>query len=153
MSFRDRMRLESAINSVFRDCDSREMAAVTLARLAQLVAVWASGYLESACREVVLGYASRRADENVVNYVSRTLDRFSNPRMDKILELLRAVDQDATDELRVFADGRIEASVNSIVSNRHRIAHGRSSQITMVQVKGYYEDARQLAKKMKELFQ
>ena len=152
MSFRDRIRLESAINSVFQDCDSREMAAVTLGRLAQLVAVWASGYLEATCREVVLAYVSRRADENVVNYVSRTLDRFSNPKMDKILELLHGVDQDATDELRIFADGRIEASVNSIVSNRHRIAHGRSSQITMVQVKGYYEDARQLAKKMKELF-
>lgn len=152
MSFRDRMRLESAINSVFQDCDSREMGAVTLGRLAQLVTVWASGYLESACREIVLGYAGRRADENVVNYISRTLDKFSNPKMHKILELLHAVDHDATDELRLFADGRIEASVNSIVSNRHRIAHGRSSQITMVQVKGYYEDARRLTKKMKELF-
>ncbi len=152
MSLKERMRLESAINLVFQDCDSRKMGAVTLGRLAQLVAVWASGYLESACREVVLGYASGRADESVVNYVSRTLDRFSNPKMDKILELLHAVDQDATYELRTFVGGRIEASVNSIVSNRHRIAHGRSSQITMVQVKGYYEDARQLTKKMRELY-
>lgn len=147
------MRLESAIKSVFHDCDSQEMDAVTLGRLAQLVAVWASGYLESACREVVLAYASRRADEAVVNYVGRTLDRFSNPRMNRILELLRAFDEDATDELKMFAGGKIEASVNSIVSNRHRIAHGRSSQITMIQVKGYYEDARQLASKMRELFQ
>ena len=114
--------------------------------------MWASGYLESTCREVVLGYASRRADENVCELCQPYTRSVLESKMDKILELLHGVDQDATDELRIFADGRIEASVNSIVSNRHRIAHGRSSQITMVQVKGYYEDARQLAKKMKELF-
>ena len=152
MSFRDRRRLEFAIDAAFEDCNSQEMATVALSRLAQLITVWASGYLESACREVVLAYTAKRADENVVNYVSHTLDRFTNPSMDKIFRLLGAVDQDATDELQDFADGSVEASVNSIVSNRHRIAHGRSTQITMVQVKIYYNDARRLARKMRELF-
>ena len=125
---------------------------VALSRLAQLITVWASGYLESACREVVLAYTTKRADESVVNYVSHTLDRFANPSMDKIVRLLGAVDQDATDELKDFADGSVEASVDSIVSNRHRIAHGRSTQITMVQIRMYYSDARGLARKMRELF-
>lgn len=124
----------------------------TLSWLAQLTTVWVSGYLESACREAVLAYTSKRANENVVNYVSHTLDRFSNPKMDKILHLFQAVDQDATDKLKGFADGKIKASVNSIVSNRHRIAHGRSTQITIAQVRSYYGDARRLATKMNELF-
>ena len=124
----------------------------TLSWLAQLTTVWVSGYLESACREAVLAYTSKRANENIVNYVSHTLDRFSNPKMDKILHLFQAVDQDATDKLKGFADGKIKASVNSIVSNRHRIAHGRSTQITIAQVRSYYGDARRLATKMNELF-
>ena len=41
----------------------------TLSWLAQLTTVWVSGYLESACREAVLAYTSKRANENVVNYV------------------------------------------------------------------------------------
>ena len=100
----------------------------------------------------MLAYTSKRANENVVNYVSHTLDRFSNPKMDKILHLFQAVDQDATDKLKGFADGKIKASVNRIVSNRHRIAHGRSTQITIAQVRSYYGDARRLATKMNELF-
>lgn len=124
----------------------------TLAYLAQIVTVWVSGYLESACREVVLDYTKRRADENIVSYVSHTLKRFSNPRMDRILELLRAMDAAAADRLKRFADGQITASVNSIVSNRNRIAHGRSTQITLLQVKVYDQDAQQFAKKMRKLF-
>lgn len=152
MSYRDRRRLESHIDSVFRDCDSYKFPMETLGYLAQIITVWVSGYLESACREVVLDYTKRRADDSIVNYVSHTLNRFSNPRMDRIMELLRAVDDDAADKLKEFADGKIAASVNSIVSNRNRIAHGRSTQITMIQVKGYYEDTQQLAKKMRNLF-
>lgn len=72
--------------------------------------------------------------------------------MGKILDLLRAMDNEAAEELKEFADGKITASVNSIVSNRNRIAHGRSTQITMSQIKGYYEDAQEFAKKMRKLF-
>ena len=125
---------------------------VMLGCLAQIVTVWVSGYLESACREVMLDYTKRRADENIVNYVSHTLSRFSNPRMGRILDLFRGMDHEAADKLKEFADGQIEASVNSIVSNRNRIAHGRSTQITMAQVKAYYEDAQRLANKMRKLF-
>ena len=152
MSYSDRMRIESHIDSVFRDCDSNRFPTVTLGYIAQIITVWASGYLESACREVVLDYTKKRANENIVKYVDHTLNRFSNPKMGKILELLGAVDNEAAEILKEFSDGKIKASVNSIVSNRHLIAHGRSTQITISQVKVYYEDAQVFAKKMRELF-
>lgn len=145
------MRLEAAIDSVFRDCQSTEVSSVMLGRLAQHVTVLASGYLESTCREVVVAYTAKRADQNVVNYVSNTVRHFSNPKMGKILDLVGNVDTNAMDELQEFTAGKIRASVNSIVSNRHRIAHGRSSQITMSQIRSYYEDAQRLARKIKEL--
>lgn len=74
MSYSDRMRMESHINSVFRDCDSKKFPMVTLGYIAQVITVWVSGYLESACREVVLDYTRRRADEKIVNYVGHTLN-------------------------------------------------------------------------------
>ena len=152
MSFRDSARLESAIASVLEDSSELDLSAATLARLAQLVTVWASGYLEATCREVVLDYTKKRADDSVVNYVSRTLDRFHNPRFEKILDLLRGLDEDSADLIMRFADGQIKVSVNSIVANRHRIAHGKSTQISMAQVLGYYGDAQRLARRMKEVF-
>ncbi len=121
-------------------------------RLAQLVAIWASGYLESTVREVVLEYVRGKAHPKIVNYVSSTLDRFANPRMEKILELVGRIDPDASKELGKFAEGEIQASVNSIVSQRHRIAHGRPSQLSMAQIEDYFRSARRLCGKLDGLF-
>lgn len=152
MSIKDKTRLESAIDSVLLDSESPEHSIKTSSHLAQLATVWVSAYLESTCRRVMLDYTRRRADKSIVNYVSHTLRHFGNPRMGKMLDLLGAVNQDAADQLRTFAEGQIEASIRSIVSNRNNIAHGRSTQITMVQIKVYYTDARRLVRKMEELF-
>ncbi len=123
-----------------------------LSYLAQLVAVWVSGYLESACREAALNYTRNRASKNVVGYVGKVLKRFRNPNMNKILELIGDFDRDARDELKKFSQGRIESSVNSIVSQRHNIAHGRATQLTISQVRIYYKDVRCLVNKMRSLF-
>lgn len=152
MKFRESQQLESAIDSVFEDANAAVLSAATIARLAQLVTVWASGYLEATCREVIIDYTRGRADPTIVNYVSRTLQRFHNPNWENLYGLMRNLDEIAAEKLMRFADGQIKASVNSIVTNRHRIAHGRSTQMSMAQVKGYFGDARQLAQKMRQLF-
>jgi hypothetical protein len=41
---------------------------------AKYLCVLVSGYLEVSIREIHVEYARRRADENVTNYVSKTLD-------------------------------------------------------------------------------
>ena len=152
MNFRETQRLEAAIVSVFEDSTAQELSAATISKLAQLATVLASGYLEATCREVVLEYTRKRANENIVHFVSRSVGRFANPKMDKMLDLLRSLDEGCANELSQFVEGQLSASVNSIVANRHRIAHGRSTQISMAQVKGYFADAQRVARKMSQLF-
>lgn len=87
----DSKRLEEAIDSVLQETllllrSGRGDAYRSY--LAQLLAVWASGYLEAKCREVMFMYTERRANPGVARYVAKRLDQFRNPRADKILELM-----------------------------------------------------------------
>ena len=153
MNFRDSKRLETAIDSARDEAASSQLSEENRARLAQLMTIWASGYLEAACRDAVLAYTKRRAHPTVVNFVSRSLNRFQNPRMENILALVRGIDGDIADDLGDYADGSIGESVNSIVGIRHQIAHGRSANISIGRVTQYFEDAKKLARKMENLLQ
>ena len=153
MSFRDSKRLETAIDSARDEAASSRLPEESRAWLAQLMTIWASGYLEAACRDAVLAYTKKRAHPTVVNLVSRSLNRFQNPRMENILALVRGIDGDIADDLDNYADGSIGESVNSIVSIRHLIAHGRSANISVGRVTQYFEDAKKLARKMEDLLQ
>ena len=153
MSFRDSQRLETAIDSARVEAASPQVSEENKARLAQLMTIWASGYLEASCRDAVLAYTKSRAHPTVVNFVSRSLNRFQNPKMENILDLVRGIDGGIADDLGDYADGSIRESVNSIVGIRHLIAHGRSANISVGRVTQYFEDAKKLARKMEDLLQ
>lgn len=153
MSFQDSRRLETAIDSARNDAASSQLSDATRAWLAQLMTIWASGYLEAMCRGAVLEYTRKRADPKVVNFVRWSLDRLPNPRMDNILSLVQRLDRDVADALRDFVDESINESVNSIVGLRNRIAHGRSANISVEQITEYFDNARKFARKMEELLQ
>ena len=119
--------------------------------MAQLMTIWASGYLETTCRALVLEYTRQRAEPNIVNYVSASVERFQNPKMEKISALIRMFDGEAADRIDEFAEGRIKESVNSIVGVRHQIAHGKSATISVAMITQHFENARRLVQKMREL--
>ena len=88
----------------------------------------------------LIEYCRKRGDENVNNFVSTELRSFQNPKMGKILELFGSFSKTWEEDLRKQSEGRISDAVNSIVANRHAIAHGGTSQLSMSGVKGYYTD-------------
>ena len=151
MSFRDRQRLKTAIDSARNEALSPQLSDENKARLAQLMTVLASGYLETTCREVMLAYTQGRAQPNIVNFVSHKLSRIPNPKMENILQLIREFDQDVANKLERFSDGEIKESVNSIVGIRNQIVHGRSASISVARITQYFDNARKLARKMEEL--
>ena len=71
--------------------------------------------------------------------------------MGKIIELVRRFDKNISDELESFAEGQIREGIDSIVSNRHKIAHGRPSHISITAISRYFHDAREFARKMEAL--
>jgi len=105
---------------------------------ARYLCVLSAGFLENALSEVYSRYAKVSSNMQIANYVEAVLGKIQNPKSSKFLETARAFDRSWEDDLRVFMEqnGRGEA-IDAIMANRHQIAHGKDSGITLVRVKEY----------------
>ncbi len=68
---------------------------------------------------------------SVANFVESRLRQFQNPKMGSILDLAGGFSQELRKRLDSNTKGQLGESVNSIVDNRHKIAHGESVGITL----------------------
>ena len=153
MSVPDVRTLEIAIDSTYEAARKFENENENRSRLAQLMAIWVSGYLEVTCRDVLVTYVESTSNEIVASYVSQQLSRSRNPTTQEILKLVKHFDESRAKELKKFISQRgIRESVDSVVSLRNHIAHGRPMDATIEDVKKQFDDSRQLAEKLKELF-
>ena len=117
------------------------------------MAVWISGYLEVTCRDVLLTYAERRSNESVARFVGLQLRRLRSPNTRAILNLVDSFDESRAKELEKFISQKgIKDSIDGVVALRNQIAHGISANTTITNVKAQFDDSRQLAEKLKELF-
>lgn len=106
--------------------------------------VLVSGFLENSV-ELCLGeYSKRRSHPTVSNYVDTRLRGFQNPSMEKILELLESFNAEWRTQVEITTRGELSDSVNSIVGNRHRIAHGESVALSLSSMKAYYGAAKEV---------
>ena len=103
--------------------------------------VLVSGFLENSVRLAYTEYTRRRADVSVAGFVESRLRQFQNPKMGLILELVGDFSRELRERLENDTSGRIGESVNSIVANRHKIAHGESVGLTLHTLTQYNVDA------------
>ena len=150
MRFGDSHRLEEAIGAA--RVEAGELSIENQSRLAQLMTIWGSGYLEAKCREILRRYVERHANPTVRRFVSQNLERFNNPKADKIFDLVRSFDKNKANQLEDFARGSISESVNGMIAQRHRIAHGRSTDTTVMRICQQFDDVKKFANKLENLF-
>jgi hypothetical protein len=99
------------------------------------------GFLENSVEICLYEYARRRCDELTTNFVSAKLQGFQNPRMGPILELLGSFNPEWKNSLEKATEGQLSDSVNSIVGNRNKIAHGESVSLSLNSLTDYYKNA------------
>ena len=151
MNDRDTRTLEIVIDSACKE--ALNLSDENQSRLAQLMTVWISGYLEVTCRDVLLTYVEGRSGKTVARFVAQRLRRIRSPNINGILDLVRSFDKDLANELKKFVTREsIKESVNSVVELRNQIAHGTSVTTTIANAKNQFEDSKRLAGKLKELF-
>ena len=108
---------------------------------ARYLCVLVSGFLEVSICATYNQFVKNSASSQVANFVKCQLDGFQNPKMGKIIELTRAFNSEWASALETSTEGRLKDSVDSIVANRHLIAHGKDVGITYTRIKDYYKDA------------
>ena len=108
------------------------------AHWARYICVLASGFLENSLKEIYSRYARSCSASAVGDFVESRLDRVQNPKASRFIETAQSFNKQWGIELRVFLDqdGRKEA-IDAIMSNRHQIAHGKDSAITLARVSDY----------------
>ena len=109
-----------------------------------------SGFLENCVRLTYSEYATVRSDVSVANFVERNLRGFQNPRMNLILDTAGMFSDDWRKALKAQTEGQLGESVNSIVTNRHQIVHGKSVQLTLHLLIQYYSDAIKVVELMRQ---
>jgi len=97
-----------------------------------------SGYIEDSVKELFSAYTIERTPTRIFNYVSAQLKYFQTADTEKIGALVSKFDDAWLSSLNNFLTDERKAAVNSVVGNRHRIAHGLDVAVTMSQLSQWY---------------
>ncbi|SRR6266436_4188588 len=108
------------------------------AHWARYLCVLSSGFLENALREVYAHYARSCSSRTVADYVESKLRLIQNPKAGRFLDTAISFNKDWRQglEAALEADGK-GAAIDAIMSNRHLIAHGKDSDITLARLGDY----------------
>jgi len=130
-----RKRIEQLLKSVPVD----ESAGLELqSHWARYTCVVMSGALEDTLKVMLREYAEDHANPAIANFASAQLGYFQTASTDEICKLLAKFDKQWEKEFNDFLTEEIKTAVNSVVGNRHRVAHGLDSAVTMSQLKQWF---------------
>lgn len=103
--------------------------------------VLASGFLENAISEVFSEFVTDGAAPAISSYTLKTLSKIQNPKTIKFVETASHFKKEWGDSLTMFLEEDIsrKEAIDSIMTNRHLVAHGKNTNISIVKVKEYLE--------------
>ena len=132
------LREQQRLDHIFKQVDL--IADLELkSHFSRYLCILVAGFLETSVRRFYSRYARKSASPSVANYVEVQLKWFQNPTMGKICDVARAFDAAWEAKLKADTEGELKDAVESIMANRHNIAHGGSVGISYVVIKAYYE--------------
>lgn len=117
----------------------------------QHVCVLMAGALETAIKEILGDHCTKKSAPRVASYATSRLLAFQNADPEKIINLTRQFDSKWSDELEAFWAGEIKGHVGSIVGNRHNIAHGRPTEVSIARIREWRKSLGAFLQKYAEL--
>lgn len=109
---------------------------------AKFLTVLVAGCVETTVEDSVRVYAAGFSDARIGHYIGKKLDSFHNPIRENIISLFG----DFGDDLRTAVKELLKPTesaalaLQSVMANRHQIAHGSNSDVTLDQITQWYED-------------
>lgn len=104
--------------------------------------VMAAGFLERSLQAIYSDFASGSSSPNAARFVSNRLGRVTNPNSETFLEIASAFNPAWRTELESLFDDDshlTKGAINSIMSARNGIAHGKTTTITVARVREYLD--------------
>ena len=126
------------LDAVFAKASALNSDPELLAHWSRYLCVLVSGFVEASIRTLIVEYANSRSSPEIAHFVGKKLKRFTNAKTGKILDLFEEFSMEKRDGFANAIDDEVKDAVNSVVSNRHLIAHGQDVGISFVTIKNYY---------------
>jgi len=113
-----------------------------LSHWARYLCVISAGFLENSLSEVYIDFSQRAASPHVANFTRKALSQIQNPKTQRFIEVTTSFNKSWGENLEVFVEenGRNDA-INAIMTNRHKIAHGEVSDISLHRLSDYLRKA------------
>lgn len=109
--------------------------------LSRYLCIISNGHIEESLRIIYGQYTENKSShQNITNYVSKDLGEFRNPNTEKILALTSRFSPEWRKELELFLTDEMKDSLNSIVNIKNALAHGRTTGISYITLKKYWEN-------------
>ena len=116
------------------------------AHWAKYLCVLTSGYIENSVRNIISDYSNNKASAPLANFIQRKIKGVTNLKNNNIIDLLNAFNSVWGDKYRDNITEEQTDAINSVVANRHLIAHGRNVGLTYISMKDYYDEIKPTVK-------
>lgn len=118
---------------------------------AKYLCVLVSGYIERAIVEIVQEHARRNGSPTLQKFLEANTNKIANLNPQRIIDFLGSFSKELRREIEKFLSEDQREAINTIVSNRHLIAHGRESGISYSEVRNHYEKSQNLIVRVQEI--
>ena len=132
---------QKQIEDLFLELDTFVGDPIIKAYLTYYLCIRVSGFIEDCVRSILSDYADANSQNSVTNFVVEKLRKIPNPTWGAIVSLTKDFNENWSAQLKANVDKTYSDAVDSIVSNRHTIAHGGTSSITLSELETYYKNA------------
>lgn len=139
-------RCDELVKRISPDLDGLMVSAVC-----QHICVLMAGALETGIQEILGSFCVKKSARHVGSYAAKRISTFSNANPDKILQLVGDFDAAWRDELENFWVGAVKDHIGSIVGNRHLIAHGRPTEVSISRIQEWRKSMDGFLKKLTQM--
>ena len=102
-----------------------------------------TGYIEIALRLIIQEHVKLKATTEISTYITKSTESIQNPKCEKLIKVIRGFSDTWGSKLEDYFTKNPEAknAIDSLMTNRHLIAHGRQYTISLGTVSKYFEKA------------
>lgn len=117
--------------------------AETIGHWSRYACIASTGYIETAFRLIIQEHVKLKATREISAYVVRDLEGVQNPKCEKIIKVLRSFSEEWGNKLNEYfiKNPDVKDAIDSLMNNRHLIAHGRACTITLGRVSDFFDKA------------
>lgn len=119
---------------------------------ARYLRVLVSGFIENAITVLATAYCRNRSQLPVGNYAGSQLGRLQNVNSERLTQVVGAFEGSWREELIGFLDGPRKDALDSVLSLRNQIAHGRSVGLTYARIHEYYSRIKEIVSFLEKRF-